>query len=139
MNASFTEKSIWVQVTALIVVLGGYFWTAKQMFMAGVMDIRAYAAVFTVSVVMLVIVLVAGHIVVAITSRGDFSDERDRLIAWRAEALSSWVMGIGILSAIFAMVFGVETVLVAHLLLLSLLLSEILANSLRILFYRRGV
>ncbi|MEL7296329.1 MAG: hypothetical protein AAGJ86_01640 [Pseudomonadota bacterium] len=139
MNASFTEKSVWVQVTALIVVLGGYFWTAKQMFMAGVMDIRAYAAVFTVSVVMLVIVLVAGHIVVAITSRGDFSDERDRLIAWRAEALSSWVMGIGILSAIFAMVFGVETVLVAHLLLLSLLLSEILANSLRILFYRRGV
>ncbi|MEM7764163.1 MAG: hypothetical protein AAF290_08775 [Pseudomonadota bacterium] len=139
MNASFVEKSVWVQVTALIAVLGGYFWTAKQMFMAGVMDIRAYVAVFAVSVVMLVIVLVAGHIVVAITSRGDFSDERDRLIAWRAEALSSWVMSIGILSAISAMIVGVETVLVAHLLLLSLLLSEILANGLRILFYRRGV
>ncbi|MEN7343819.1 MAG: hypothetical protein AAAFM81_12790 [Pseudomonadota bacterium] len=139
MNIAFEEKSVWVQFLALIFILGGYFLTAAQMVRAGVDHLAAYAPVFAVSVVMLVVVLIAGHIVAAATSRSEQRDERDKIIAWRAESLSSWVMGVGIIMAITAMVVGVSSVWVAHGLLLALLLSELGCLMLRIFFYRRGI
>ncbi|MEM6707668.1 MAG: hypothetical protein AAF648_02670 [Pseudomonadota bacterium] len=139
MNTGFEEKSAWIQFAALAFVLGGYFLTANQMYGAGVMEIKAYVPVFAVSVILLIIVLIAGNAAALILSRSDQSDERDKLIAWRAEYSSSWILGVGIVGAISAMVVGVSTVLIAHGLLASLLLSELLAMALRILFYRRGV
>ncbi|MEL6368509.1 MAG: hypothetical protein AAFR91_08880 [Pseudomonadota bacterium] len=139
MNAGFEEKSAWVQFGALVLVLGSYFLAATKMYSAGVNDIRAYVPVFSISVVLLVVTLIAGNIVAIATSKSDQADERDRMIAWRSEYLSSWVMGLGIIGAITAMVFKINTVLIAHGLLASLLLSTLLCMGLRILFYRRGV
>ena len=139
MNIAFEEKSVWVQLFALTLILGGYFLSAGHMLLAGVDRLAAYVPVFAVSVVMLVALLIAGHIVAIATSRSEQRDERDKMIAWRAESLSSWVMGVGIIMAITAMVVGVSNVWVAHGLLLSLLLSELGCLLLRIIFYRRGI
>ncbi|MEO0366743.1 MAG: hypothetical protein AAF265_14765 [Pseudomonadota bacterium] len=138
MDTGFEEKSAWIQLIALIVVLGGYFFVALQMHTGGVHDIRAYVPVFAVSVILLVIVMVFGHIAAVAMTRNDDRDERDNVIAWRSEYLSSWVVAVGVLAAITAMVFGINTVLVAHGLLLSLLASELLSSSLKIIFYRHG-
>jgi hypothetical protein len=139
MNPAFNEKSAWIQLVTLTVVLGGYFAIASQMHAAGVHDIRAYVPVFAVSVVVLVSILVVSYIVAALTNREHDHDERDKLIAWRAEFLTSWIVAVGVLAAISAMVLGIDTVLIAHGLLLSLLISELLANGLKIFFYRRGI
>jgi hypothetical protein len=139
MSASFEERSVWIQLVSLLLVLGGYFAVASRMLSAGVHALPAYAAVFTVSVVLMVIVLVVGHIAVAIASRPDGADERDRQIAWRAEAYSGWVVGAGVLGGISAMVVSVPNVWVAHLLLLSLFLSEVLKLVLQLVYYRRGL
>lgn len=139
MNASFEEKSVWIQLIGMVGVLGTYFVLAAQMYAAGVFDLRAYAALFIVAVVVMVVVLVVGHIVAAITRRADPSDERDRLIGWRAEANASWIVGVGVLTGITGMVLAYENVLVAHVLLLSMFLSEVVKYALQLVYYRRGV
>ena len=139
MNASFEERSVWIQLLSLLLVLGGYSYVAGHMLANGVTALPAYAAVFTVSVVLMVIVLVAGHVVMAIASRPEKRDERDRLIGWRAENYSGWLLATGVLTGITAMVVSVPNVWVAHLLLLSLFLSEMLKLVLQLVYYRRGV
>jgi hypothetical protein len=84
-------------------------------------------------------VIVAGHIVVAVASRPDGRDERDRLIGWRAESNSGWVLGAGVVTAVTGMVSSLPNVWIAHLLLFSLFLSEVLKLVLQLVYYRRGL
>jgi hypothetical protein len=139
MGTSFEEKSVWIQLTATVLGLGAYFVVAGRMIAAGVTVLPAYAALFMVATVLLVILLVAGHIVAAIASRPEGRDERDRLIEWRAESNSAWLLGAGVLAAVTGMIFSIENVWIAHALLLSLFLSEVLGFILRLVYYRRGI
>ena len=87
----------------------------------------------------MLIVLVAGHVVVAIASRPEGQDERDRLIGWRAESNASWILGAGVITAITGMILDVGNVWTTHLLLLSMFLSEVVKYSLQLVYYRRGM
>jgi hypothetical protein len=93
---------------------------------------------FAVAAVFIVAVNVAGHVAVAIASRRDGPDQRDRLIGWRAESFSSWILGAGVLVAIGGLVVSVGAVWVAHLLLLSLFLAEITKDVAQLVYYRQG-
>ena len=139
MNASFEEKSAWVTLFALVGILGVYFVVAARMLSAGVTAILPFVPVFSVAVVLLVVVLTAGHVVVAVVSRPDGRDERDRLISWRAEHNSSWVLGVGVVAAIFGLATPVERIWIAHGLLMALFISEVVNHGLRLYYYRRGV
>ncbi|MEO6213405.1 MAG: hypothetical protein ABIP65_07235 [Vicinamibacterales bacterium] len=138
-GASFEERSVWVQLLGLTMVLGGYFFVAWQMLSQGVIVLAAYAAVFAVSVGMMVVVLVAGHTAVAIASRPNGRDERDRLIQWRAESNSGWLLATGVLAGITCMVLSLPNVWTAHLLLASLFVAEMLKLVLQLVYYRRGM
>lgn len=139
MGASFEEKSVWIQLIGTSLGLGAYFVVAGMMLGGGVTALPAYVPLFAVAVVLMVILLVAGHIVAAVASRPEGRDERDRLIGWRAESNSGWVLAVGVLGAVTGMLFSIESVWLAHLLLLSLFASEVLGLALRIVYYRRGV
>jgi hypothetical protein len=138
-GTSFEERSVWIQLISMSLVVGGYFITAGQMLSQGVTELIAYVPVFAGSVVLLVIVTVAGHIAVAIASRPGGRDERDRLIGWKAESHSGWLVAFGVVTGITGMIFHVPNVWVAHFLFLCLFLSEILKLVLQLVFYRRGV
>jgi hypothetical protein len=138
MNASFEEKSVWITLISLVVVFGLYFILAWGMLAEGVTALPAFLPLFTVVVVALVAIVAAGHVVVAIASRPEGRDERDRLISWRAESRSSWVLGVGVMAAIFALAAPVERVWVAHGLLMALFVSEALKHGLQLLYYRTG-
>ncbi|MFN0136080.1 MAG: hypothetical protein ACKVS9_08195 [Phycisphaerae bacterium] len=139
MSASFEEKSVWIQLVGTVVALGAYFGVAANMYAAGVMALPAYAALFSVAVVFLVALLIAGFVVAALSSRRETRDERDRLIAWRAEHNSSWLLATGVFGAIVGMLFSLEPVWIAHLLLMSLFASEVLGFVLQLIYYRRGM
>lgn len=139
MGASIEEKSVWVQLVGMVVALGAYFVLAGRLLAAGVEAMPAYAALFIVATVGLVVALVAGHVVMAIVSRPEGRDERDRLIEWRAEHNSGWVQAAGVLTAVACMVVGVGNVWTANLLLLSMAASQVLSYVLRLVYYRRGV
>lgn len=139
MLPSFEEKSVWVQFLSLVLVLGAYFVISGSLLARGVFTLVPYVPLFAVAVVVLVIILIIGHALAAITGRAEPRDERDRLIGWRAESNSSWLLAAGVFAAICALIAGIEAVWIAHLLLASLFASELLKLSLQILYYRRGV
>ncbi len=138
-GASFEERSVWIQLISLLLALGGYFIVAGQMLAHGVLALPAYVPLFVVAVVLMVVVMVAGHIAAAVAARPDGRDERDRLIEWRAESNAAWLVGAGVIVGITAMVLAVPNVWVAHLLLLSLFLSEVMKLVLQLVYYRRGL
>lgn len=139
MLPSFEERSVWVQLVSLLTVLGGYFLVSGWMLLRGIERIGPYVPLFMAATVLLVIVLVVGHIAAAVIGKAEKRDERDRLIGWRAESNSSWLLGAGVFSALTALAFGVQPVWIAHLLLASLFASEVLKLSLQVVYYRRGV
>lgn len=139
MNASFEEKSVWIQLVAMVATLGCYFAVAARMLSQGIEALPAFVPLFTAAVVLMVMVLVAGYVAVAIASRPEGRDERDRLIGWRAESNASWIVGVGVLTAIAGLVFSVDTVWIAHWLLLSLFISAVVKYVLQLVYYRRGM
>jgi uncharacterized membrane protein YhdT len=139
MMGSYEERSAWVQLLSMLLVLGGYFLVAGRMLAQGITTLPAYVPVFAVAVVFMVIVIVAGHVIAALVTRPDSGDERDRLIEWRAEGQSGWLLAAGVLAGITGMVASVPNVWIAHVLLLSLFLSEVLKLVLKLVYYRRGM
>ncbi|MEC9372746.1 MAG: hypothetical protein VYC34_02845 [Planctomycetota bacterium] len=136
---SYPERSARLQFAALLLIFGGYFSVAAVMMANGINALPAYAPLFTVCVILLAIVLVAGHTLEAIRRRPEPEDERDRLIGWRAESNASWILGAGVVIAITAMVVNINPVWVAHFLFASLLISELTKLALQLLYYRRGM
>ncbi len=139
MTRSFEEKSVCIQLVAITVAMTAYFLVAGQMLADGVRAMPAFATLFTTAVVGLVVLLIMGHAVSAATNRPEGRDERDRLITLRAECYSSWVVVAGVFGAVACLVGGVDNVWTAHLLLLSLALSEVLGGVLQLVAYRRGL
>jgi hypothetical protein len=92
-----------------------------------------------IQVALIIAINVVGHAVAAIASRPEGRDERDRVIGWRAAHGSEWVLGLGTVVGITALMFELEGVWIAHLLLLFLFLSEVLCCVLKLAFYRRGM
>jgi hypothetical protein len=136
--ASFEERSAWIQLGCLVVFLGGYFFVAGTMLSQGVMVLPAYAAVFGVATAMMVVAMVIAFAVTAAIWGGDERDERDRRIEDRAESGSGWVIGVGVLAAVAAMVLSVPNAWTVQILLGALFLSQVLKLVLQLMHYRRG-
>jgi hypothetical protein len=139
MNASFEEKSVWITLLSMVAIFGFYSYAAANMLSAGVTEAAPFVGLFAAVTVLLVIVLVAGHVVVAIASRPDGRDERDRLISWRAEHNSSWLLATGVVAAIFGLALPIKPAWIANGLLMALVLSEVLAHALKLYYYRQGM
>lgn len=138
MNASFEEKSVWVQLITMALILGTYFLIALPMMSAGIMAITAYLPLFITCVVLMVAMQILGHLWIALSSRGECADERDHLIAWRAESRASWLVTCGVITSLAALAFALSPVWVAHILLLFLMLAELLKYALQLRDYRHG-
>ena len=109
---------------SLPVITEGYaIFVAGRMLSTGVTEVVPYVPVLIVTVVLLVLVLIVGHTAAAIASRPEGRDERDRLIEWRAENNSSWVLGAGVLAAIFGMATPIGPAWIANGLLAAMFLA----------------
>lgn len=139
MLPSFEEKSVWIQLISLVVGLALYSIVSGAMMANGITEPAPYVPVFISAVIVLVVVLGLGHALAALTGKPERSDERDRLIGWRAESNSSWLLAVGVFGGITALLFKVEAVWVAHLLLASMFVSDGLKLTLKLVYYRRGV
>ncbi|MEM8488382.1 MAG: hypothetical protein AAF564_22730 [Bacteroidota bacterium] len=139
MNASFEEKSAWIQLTSLLVSLGAYFLLAGRMLFEGVDVLPFYVPLFTIAVISIVLINVVGHIAASIMAPDTGKDERDKLIGWRAESNAAWILAVGVLLAIVCMILSVKVVWIAHLLLLALFVSDSVKYTLQLVYYNRGV
>ena len=139
MDASFEEKSVRIQLIGTGLGLGLYFVLAGPMLFNGVTALPVYVPLFIAAVVLIVVINAAGHAAAALFNRNHDRDERDRLIEWRAESASSWILGAGVILSIMGLIVALDAVWIAHLLLLSLFLAEVTKNICQLVYYRRGL
>ena len=96
---------------------------------------------------MLVIVLVAYHIVIAVTAKPEQEDERDRLIAWRAGNIGGLILAFGVVGIVFQILIGGmvgdplagSPVLIANALMAVFLIANVVELVMTLVFYRRGL
>lgn len=139
MNASFEEKSVWIQLVCTLGTFILYAVIAWGMVLGGVDTLMPFVATFLSTVVLLVILLAVGHLLAALSGRIEKPDERDRLIVWRSESNSAWMLVVGIFAAITAMLFSLSNVWIAHILIFALYLSQTMQYLFQIRYYRRGI
>jgi hypothetical protein len=139
MNASFEERSVWIQLAAVAISLGAYFVIAWRMFTRGIDVLVPYVPLFFGAVLAMALILVIGHVVAALFGKCEAPDERDRLIHWRSESESAWVLVVGMFAALTCLVFSLSSVMVAHVLLMSLFVTQLFQFGLQIRYYRGGV
>jgi hypothetical protein len=139
MNASYEEKTVWITFVSLFLVFSGYVATASQMLVAGETAATPFLPIIAQTILVLVIIVAVASSVVAIISRPDGRDERDRLIEWKAEATACKALELFALAAIIATAFPAPPAWIANGLLLGMFIQEFIKCGLQIHYYRNGM
>jgi hypothetical protein len=136
---SFQEKSAIAITAALIVVYGAYFTIVGRLLGGPAGDV-AYKPLLILAVVPLTVLAAISHIVLALTDwKGANSyDERDRVIARRAERIGGYVLAVGVFAGLVLAMAEVRHSYIANALMLAWVLAELTDNAMKIVFYRRG-
>lgn len=145
MELSFQEKSAWGLLIGITIVSFFYFPAAFEI--AGrVSHGAALIVVSVVGVIALVIIEAIYHAVIAVSSNGGQTDERDRLFDLKAERNASIVLGVGLFSLVGHIILSnsikamapIGGLTIAVWILFALTISEIAKLVSQIWFYRFG-
>ena len=141
MSMSFQEKSLWVSLAGLLLAFGGYFYSAYMMVLptpAAKDVLPQQAGLFIAATVVLVVLLVAGHVVIALLDRSTETDERDRSIELRGGRYGSYVLATGVFFALCTSLMTEGNAVMAHVLLGSWVLAQGVEIISQLVMYRRG-
>lgn len=136
MNLSFQEKSLWVQFVSLIAVFGLYFSTVLPVETASVMPHQV--GLFVGMVILLVVLMGAGHILIVVVDQHTETDERDQLIELKGMRNSSYVLATGVFLALCAAIFTEGNFIFTHLLLGFWVLAQLVEIGSQLYLHRRG-
>jgi len=139
MKISFSEKSSRVQVVALTIVLLLYIRTAYANYIDGLTNVPSNVALLIWSCAALTILLIVGFIYAAATAKPETLDERDKLIHYRAKAATSCLYGTGCMLSILGLALTVNPLFIIHLLMVTLFLTSIVGEGMKLYYYKRGI
>ncbi|NHK27853.1 hypothetical protein FF098_008065 [Parvularcula flava] len=136
---SFKEKSSWIVLLGMLALFGWYGW---NFYVTGGFG-AATRGVILGGMIAFIILVVIGHIVVAIlqaiaTGKDDIddsSDERDRAIELQAERAGGFILGFAVLAAL-AFCLIAEQYMIASMLFMAMVVSEIVKNAWQVVLYR---
>ena len=152
---SFREKIAWVSVVLTLLVWGSYFATLMQRVAQGNLDGGKLAGMFIGSVITLIILQIVFSIAAALITPREADappDERDQLIAAKANSSAFMVLNVCVLCVagigpFVAMMSGVRlandasanaSLLMANGILLSVVIAELVKSGGVIFRYRSG-
>jgi len=144
MSLSYREKSILGSLIAMLAVYGYYFATLPGLNTRRYFD-AASATRLIAMVVTIVVIEVAYHIVIAVSSRVDRKDERDVLIETRAYRVAYFLLAGGVSVLIGAMLvsnpetLGISQFSMGNFLLLSMVVAETAKFLTQLFYYRKGI
>jgi len=144
---SFQEKSTFGTLLATWFIGVFYFHQIWDLWQADALQVASMAGVAIGLTILLVVVLVAYHIVIAVTAKPDIEDERDRLVAWRAGSIAGTMMVVGVIAVVLQILVGgmfddpvaASPVLIANALMAVVFVATITELLLTLYYYRRGV
>jgi len=154
MNMSFREKSIWISLISTLLIFGNYFLNVISL--GGLPEEAAKAAALGLSlraIFLIVIVEIIFQGMLAVSNRKAAelgADERDKLFAYKGNNFGYTVLAIGVFISLGGSVlleinpeFIAQSnllkvpLLTAHILLLSLIFSEVVRFSAQLYYHRR--
>lgn len=139
---SFREKSAWVMSLALLLAGAAYFVVVAQMSAALGQIAPPLVPLIVVYVVALTLIAAFGHAIVAALAPKEAhaaSDERDRLIVFRAGSFSGVVLGLGIVCAMGTYLVTMSGNALFHGVLASLMIAQLAEYLRQIVLYRTTV
>ena len=103
-SASFREKSAWITLGVLLVVFVPYFSFIFQLFAAERLLAGAVLGAFVAATVFMILLESVSHIALAICSRSEHQDERDRAIELKSFRVAYGILAVTAFCAIGAIV-----------------------------------
>ncbi|HTJ45223.1 MAG TPA: hypothetical protein VL463_24120 [Kofleriaceae bacterium] len=134
-DVGFQEKSLWITLFANVLVYAYYFWRV----LAIGRDPARVGVLFGQTVIALIVIMAAGHIVLAVRQKPERKDERDRTIAMRASRNAFYVLSTGAWAALGVAAMSFEPFWIAHAILGAIVLAEVTRTGSQLVYYRRGV
>lgn len=146
-SLSFHEKSAIGTLIATWAIGILYFRSVWELWQAGQLHPASNFGLAAGLTVLLVIVLVAYHIVIAVTARPEQEDERDRMISWRAGRIGGFILGFGVVAIVVQILVGGmlddrmagSPVLIANALMAVVFIATVVELVMTLVFYRRGL
>ncbi len=135
---SFREKSAWISAVLITLFLAMFFAPVLGGHLHGIQAMHR----FLLAVVTFVALEIILHAVIAIRSPRDArapKDERERLIALKANRIAYYVLLVGTLSSIFSIHLGAHAHQIVGYAFMSIVISELVRFVSIIVFHRRGV
>ncbi|WP_296594864.1 hypothetical protein [Phenylobacterium sp.] len=136
---SFREKSAWITLVTVAICFGVYFGSIA----VGRVSPRGFATFhfLLLCVAALVVLQIGAHAVAAAMAPKDARaprDERERLIAWRAQSIGYHVLMVGVLGLGAPGHFGHPVPDLLNFALLDLVVAAMVVAVAQIVMYRRG-
>ena len=139
---SFREKSAWISFLTYAAVFGPYFFFVWQAWSLDEALGRGLVIPLLIgAVIALVVVAVVLNVPLALFSPKEATapaDERETMIDLKAERIASYVLSVGVVCLIGALLADVNATLVAVLLQAGLVIAELVKASAQIIYFRRG-
>jgi hypothetical protein len=136
MGLSFQEKSLWLMFATLVAAFGFYFVTVLPADAANVTPRQM--VLFTLAIVVLVVLQIAGHVVFALMDRRTDTDERDRLIGLKGTRNAAYVLATGVFLALCTALVTEGNFLFTHVLLGAWVVAQLVEIGSQLVLYRRG-
>lgn len=150
-DMSFNEKSAWGTLVAHLVLGALYYSSIFNLWRANALELPTVFGLGVGFTILLVVTLVAYHILIAVLSKPEINDERDRVITWRAGNTGGVILGVCVMTIIlniliggvigrgFAFELANSPALISVALITALWLSTVVELALTVRDYRRGL
>ena len=142
MNMSFKEKSIWTSLIITIIVFGYYFTRVFNLLKQTTTDSANLIVLFIGVVIVMIILEIVSHITLAVIYKkevNESSDEREKLIELKGIRISYWILILGIFQAIVSLLMNKPPLMVANIILLFFVFAQIIGESIKLYYYRKGI
>lgn len=138
---TFQAKSTVAMLGILTVIYGWYFATMLAAVGRTPVSEIVYQPQMILVTIPLIVLAIIFHIAIAIAAPGEagVTDERDRLIGLRGERLGGLVLAVGVFGGLVLAMFGGDSFWIAHALLGTLVLAEMVTAATKLVLYRRGL
>lgn len=138
MKSSFSEKSCRLQIVVLTAVLLLYIKTAYSNYADGFTGVVGNISLIIWSCVTLTALYIVGYIYTALTTKVEDLDERDLLVRYKAKANSMGVISSGCIFAAADLALAANPLWAPHILMVTLFLTSIVSEGLKLYYYKRG-
>lgn len=138
---SFQEKSTWIMALVVAGVYAWYFVTLARLVGSDAVTEIGYQGMMLVTVIVLVVLAVVGHVVIAVADPkgSDQNDERDRSINRYGEYVGGFALAVGSVVALGLAMADIDQFWIANTILAGLVLSELISAGTKLVLYRRGM